>query len=104
MSTPQPTTIIDFSTITTNDDFYVQLRQNWSDLPSYFGDNLDALFDVLTDVAPAKPLQLDLINVNSGHKATLVGLFGVLDDAMADCTPNTFTYRILNSDVEANHD
>ena len=49
--------VIDFKNINSRKDFYLQLRKK-CELPSYFGDNLDALWDVLTSGELGFPLTI----------------------------------------------
>ncbi|GHT18724.1 hypothetical protein FACS189429_5630 [Bacteroidia bacterium] len=80
---------IDFAHIETNDDFYQQLKSK-IDLPEYFGNNLDALYDVLTGYIEL-PTRLHCINFNYRQIETLLNLFTVFDDA-ENATNGDFRY------------
>ena len=69
----------DFRQIRTNDDFYNQLKLK-IELPDYFGDNLDALYDILTGYLKL-PLKFIFINLTINQLETLSDLFSTLDDA-----------------------
>ena len=53
---------IDFLEIGDYEDFYTQLKEKLT-LPEHFGDNLDALFDVITGELEM-PLHLEFVNQN----------------------------------------
>lgn len=80
---------IDFKKIQTNDDFYQQLKSK-IELPQYFGNNLDALYDVLTGYIKL-PLRLNIINIKISQLETLSDLFSTFDDA-ENATDYDFLY------------
>jgi ribonuclease inhibitor len=80
---------IDFKEIKNNADFYKQLKSK-IELPDYFGNNLDALYDVLTGYIKL-PLRLNLVNLNFNQVETLYDLFSTLDDA-ENATDYDFSY------------
>ena len=53
---------IDFLEIGDYEDFYAQLKEKLT-LPEHFGDNLDALFDVITGELEM-PLHLEFVNLS----------------------------------------
>ena len=53
---------IDFLEIGDYEDFYAQLKEKLT-LPEHFGDNLDALFDVITGELEM-PLHLEFVNMS----------------------------------------
>lgn len=55
--------IIDFKKIKTDEDFYSALSRK-IELPDYFGNNLDALYDVISGDLKM-PLKIQLINLSS---------------------------------------
>jgi ribonuclease inhibitor len=71
---------IDFSQINSYEDFYGQLRQKVGLLPEYFGNNLDALFDVITGYLPL-PLYFELINIADQQIKQFDKLISTLEDA-----------------------
>ncbi|MCL2596586.1 MAG: barstar family protein [Paludibacter sp.] len=80
---------IDFKNIQTNDDFYRQLKLK-IELPDYFGNNLDALYDVLTGYIKL-PLKLNIINLKISQLKNLSDLFSTFDDA-ENATDYDFMY------------
>ena len=80
---------IDFKNVKTNADFYEQLKTQIN-LPEYFGDNLDALYDVLTGYIEL-PACFELENVDWEQTENLQELFATLDDAEID-TDSAFMY------------
>jgi len=81
---------IDFSNIGDLDDFYEQLKEKIN-LPDYFGNNLDALYDVLTgDVK--MPLHLEFRNLSVDQLDTFEDLLNTLEDAEDETEGFTFTY------------
>jgi ribonuclease inhibitor len=72
--------IIDFKNIRGKNDFYLQLR-NSCELPEYFGDNLDALWDVLTSGELGFPLFISFINFNKNKNEFFKNLYRMLRDA-----------------------
>lgn len=78
------TVLIDGNKIKTKEDFYKKIRQDLS-LPEYFGNNLDALFDVLTernDSIVFEFFSFDLLEENLG-RSFLSGLLRLLEDIEA---------------------
>lgn len=63
--------IIDGKFMQSKEAMYVHLTRVFS-LPSYFGNNLDALWDVLTE--NEEPTQIDFINVDSTRE--YLGTYG----------------------------
>jgi ribonuclease inhibitor len=81
--------IIDLSPITTAKDLHILLAQKLS-LPDWFGHNLDALYDCLTDL----PEPTHLILQNWKESASFAsGFAGVFDDAQADNPDFTVEYQ-----------
>lgn len=78
------TVLIDGNKIKTKEDFYKKIRQDLS-LPEYFGNNLDALFDVLTernDSIVFEFFSFNLLEDNLG-RSFLSGLLRLLEDIKA---------------------
>ena len=87
---------IDFSNIESNDDFYRQLGDKMS-LPAYFGNNLDALYDVLTGGVEL-PLTLNISGLDGAKKEKLATLMQTLDDAAENLHGDLIiNYMNLNS-------
>ncbi|MDR1652965.1 MAG: barstar family protein [Prevotellaceae bacterium] len=80
---------IDFKNITSCNDFYGQLKSKIK-LPDYFGNNLDALYDVLTGYIRL-PLILHFTNLNLNRIDDMFDLFNTFDDA-AEATDYDFSY------------
>lgn len=77
--------VIDFESITNMDDFYEQLKEIIA-LPEYFGDNLDALNDVITGDLPL-PLSIKFVNMNPFQLMSfseLIEMMKVLDEEMEE--------------------
>ncbi len=76
------TTTINFERIGTIDDFYKLLKQELP-LPEYFGDNLDALWDVLTGDIDL-PAQIQFTNMTLNQLEQFDKLIMVFEDAAAE--------------------
>lgn len=81
---------IDFSTIDNYEDFYQQLKEKLP-LPDYFGDNLDALYDVLSGDVEL-PLHIEFVNMNLMQLDTFEDLLEALEDAGEEVDDFSFTY------------
>lgn len=88
------TIIFDFNTIRDMDDFYARLQQALP-LPSYFGNNLDALFDVITGDW-AMPLEIRLIHLSQVQKKQFSGLIATFEDAAAQI--KGFFFSLINKE------
>ncbi|HUH35921.1 MAG TPA: barstar family protein [Moheibacter sp.] len=84
------TVFIDFSVIDNYDDFYAQLKEKMT-LPSYFGDNLDALNDSLSG-AVALPLQLEFVNMRLMQLDYFEDLLALLEELSEDLDGFEFSY------------
>lgn len=84
------TITLDFSNITSMDEVYKVLKSNLC-LPDYFGYNLDALYDVLTDIS--KETQID-ISLSSAPEiyGYMRRLYTVFSDAQED-NPNLYVNK-----------
>ncbi len=72
--------VLDGRALTTRAEAYAYLREKLA-LPAFFGDNLDALYDALTDWPDAQDVALAYYDEkNALHRA----LYGVLRDAAAE--------------------
>lgn len=67
---------IDFKRIKSYTDFYRQLK-NQLNLPHYFGNNLDALYDSLSGYTDL-PLEIRFVNFNGFHQNAFVKLIEIM--------------------------
>ena len=84
------TIYIDFTDIGDYEDFYAQLKEKLP-LPEYFGDNLDALSDVITG-GLEMPLHLEFVNMTVDQLEIFEDLLTTLEDAEDEMEDFTFTY------------
>jgi ribonuclease inhibitor len=83
---------IDFLEIGDYEDFYAQLKEKLT-LPEYFGDNLDALFDVITGELEM-PLHLEFVNMSVEQLEIFEDLLTTLEDAEDEVEDFTFAYYL----------
>ena len=83
---------IDFSDIGDYEDFYTQLKSK-IELPDYFGDNLDALYDVLTGELEM-PLHIEFVNMSVDQLETFEDLLATMEDAEDNLEDFTFSYYL----------
>ncbi len=83
---------IDFLEIGDYEDFYVQLKEKLT-LPEHFGDNLDALFDVITGELEM-PLHLEFVNMSVEQLEIFEDLLTTLEDAEDEVEGFTFSYYL----------
>ena len=94
---------IDFKTLQTKKDFHEALK-GIMELPDYYGNNLDALYDVLTEVS--KPLELSFLiekdeSVYSEEIQKLIsGLRRMSEDIMSENENVTITWLDAANEVE----
>lgn len=86
------TVYIDFTDIGDYEDFYTQLKEKVQ-LPEYFGDNLDALFDVITGELEM-PLHLEFVNMTVDQLEIFEDLLTTLEDAEEEVEDFTFSYYL----------
>lgn len=87
------TIYIDFTEIGDYEDFYTQLKEKLP-LPEYFGDNLDALFDVITGELEM-PLHIEFVNMGVDQLEIFEDLLTTLEDAEEEMDEKlTFTYYL----------
>lgn len=84
------TVYIDFTDIGDYEDFYVQLKEKLT-LPEHFGDNLDALSDVISG-ALEMPLHIEFVNMTVDQLETFEDLLLTLEDAEEETEDFTFAY------------
>jgi ribonuclease inhibitor len=86
------TIYIDFTDIGDYEDFYSQLKEKIK-LPEHFGDNLDALSDVITGDLEM-PLHLEFVNMTVDQLEMFEDLLTTLEDAEDETEEFTFTYYL----------
>ncbi|KQT21534.1 barnase inhibitor [Chryseobacterium sp. Leaf405] len=84
------TIYIDFTDIGDFEDFYAQLREKLT-LPDHFGDNLDALSDVITGELEM-PLHIEFVNMTVDQLEIFEDLLLTLEDIEEEKEDFTFTY------------
>jgi len=84
------TTYIDFADLGDYEDFYTQLKEKIK-LPSHFGDNLDALSDVISGELEM-PLHIEFVNMSVDQLETFEDLLTTLEAAEDEVEDFTFTY------------
>lgn len=83
---------IDFLEIGDYEDFYAQVKEKLT-LPEHFGDNLDALFDVITGELEM-PLHLEFVNMSVEQLEIFEDLLTTLEDAEDEVQDFTFAYYL----------
>ena len=83
---------IDFLEIGDYEDFYTQLKEKLT-LPEHFGDNLDALFDIITGELEM-PLHLEFVNLSVEQLEIFEDLLTTLEDAEEEVEGFTFSYYL----------
>lgn len=83
---------IDFLEIGDYEDFYAQLKEKLT-LLEHFGDNLDALFDVITGELEM-PLHLEFVNMSVEQLEIFEDLLTTLEDAEEEVEGFTFSYYL----------
>ncbi|WP_223606009.1 barstar family protein [Chryseobacterium sp. OSA05B] len=94
------TIYIDFTDIGDYEDFYAQLKEKLT-LPEYFGDNLDALSDVITGELEM-PLDLEFVNMTVDQLEIFEDLLTTLEDAEDDMEDFSFTYYLEQYEDDEN--
>lgn len=84
------TIYIDFVELGDYEDFYKELKSKLT-LPEYFGDNLDALSDMITGELEM-PLHLEFVNLSVDQLEIFEDLLTTLEDAEEEVEGFTFTY------------
>jgi len=96
------TIYIDFTDIGDDEDFYAQLKEKLP-LPEYFGDNLDALSDVIKG-GLEMPLHLEFVNMTVDQLEIFEDLLTTLEDAEDEMEDFTFTYFLEQYEDEDDED
>ena len=86
------TIYIDFTDLGDYEDFYAQLKEKLT-LPDHFGDNLDALYDVISGEIEM-PLQIEFVNMTVDQLEIFEDLLTTLEDAEDNVEDFTFTYYL----------
>jgi len=92
------TTYIDFADLGDYEDFYTQLKEKIK-LPAHFGDNLDALSDVISGELQM-PLHLEFVNMSVDQLEIFEDLLTTLEDAEDDVEDFSFAYYLEQYDDE----
>ena len=94
---------IDFVNIGDYEDFYTELKSKL-ELPEYFGDNLDALSDVISGELEM-PLHIEFVNMSVDQLETFEDLLTTLEDAEDEVEGFTFSYYLEQyEDEDGNSD
>ena len=89
---------IDFTDLGDYEDFYVQLKEKL-ELPETFGDNLDALNDVITGFV-ALPLHIEFVNMSVEQLEIFEDLLLTLEDIEEELDDFTFAYYLVQYEDE----
>ena len=84
--------LIDFLNIGDYEDFYEQLKSK-VELPEHFGDNLDALSDVISGSLEL-PLHIEFVNMSVDQLETFEDLLATLEDVEEEVEDFTFSYYL----------
>ncbi|MPS65523.1 MAG: barnase inhibitor [Chryseobacterium sp.] len=95
------TIYIDFTDIGDYEDFYAQLKEKLP-LPEYFGENLDALADVITGELEM-PLHLEFVNMSIDQLEIFEDLLATLEDIEDEMEDFTFTYYLEQYEDDDEH-
>jgi len=83
---------IDFVDIGDYEDFYEQLKSKL-ELPEYFGDNLDALSDMISGELEM-PLHLEFVNMSVDQLELFEDLLTTLEDLEDEVEDFSFSYYL----------
>ncbi|MCE3076489.1 barstar family protein [Chryseobacterium gwangjuense] len=86
------TIYIDFTDIGDYEDFYAQLKEKIT-LPEHFGENLDALADVISGELEM-PLHLEFVNMSIDQLELFEDMLTTLEDAEDETEGFSFTYYL----------
>lgn len=81
---------LDFSSIENYNDFYIQIAQKLN-LPDFFGNNLDALYDTLT-ANVEMPLEIEFVNMNLNQLEEFEDLLQTMEDAENEMDDFEFSF------------
>ncbi|MGL6037894.1 MAG: barstar family protein [Soonwooa sp.] len=88
----EKTIYIDFVDLGDYEDFYAQLKTKLA-LPDYFGDNLDALYDIISGDLEM-PLHIEFVNMTVDQLETFEDLLTTLENAEEEVEGFTFSYYL----------
>ncbi|MBD8080862.1 barstar family protein [Chryseobacterium caseinilyticum] len=94
------TIYIDFADLGDYEDFYAQLKEKL-ELPAHFGDNLDALSDVISGELKL-PLHLEFVNMSVDQLEIFEDLLTTLEDAEDEVEDFSFAYYLEQYDDDEN--
>ncbi|ANF51645.1 barnase inhibitor [Chryseobacterium glaciei] len=86
------TIYIDFTDIGDDEDFYAQLKEKIT-LPDHFGDNLDALSDVITGELEM-PLHIEFVNMTVDQLESFEDMLTTLEEIEEELEGFTFSYYL----------
>ena len=92
------TVYIDFTELGDYEDFYAQLKEKIT-LPAHFGENLDALYDVISGELEL-PLQLEFVNMSVDQLEIFEDLLTTLEDADDELDGFSFSYFLEQYEEE----
>lgn len=92
------TVYIDFADLGDYEDFYAQLKDKVQ-LPAHFGDNLDALSDVISGEIKL-PLHLEFVNMSVDQLEIFEDLLTTLEDIEDEVEDFSFAYYLEQYDDE----
>lgn len=92
------TIYIDFTDLGDYEDFYAQLKEKLP-LPDFFGENLDALYDVITGFVEL-PLHIEFVNMSVEQLEDFEDLLNTLEDADEEVDDFTFSYYLIQYEDE----
>ncbi|WP_262152263.1 barstar family protein [Chryseobacterium foetidum] len=96
------TIYIDFADLGDYEDFYAQLKEKVK-LPEHFGDNLDALSDVISGELEM-PLHLEFVNMSVDQLEIFEDLLTTLEDAEEEVEDFSFAYYLEQYEDEEETD
>ena len=83
---------IDFTNIGDYEEFYAELKSK-IELPVYFGDNLDALADIISGELEM-PLEIEFVNMSVDQLETFEELLETLEDVEYEVDEFSFSYYL----------
>ena len=83
---------IDFTNIGDYEEFYEVLKSK-IELPDYFGDNLDALADIISGELEM-PLEIEFVNMSVDQLETFEELLETLEDVEYEVDEFSFSYYL----------
>lgn len=83
---------IDFTDIGDAEEFYAELKTK-IELPEFFGDNLDALSDVISGHLEM-PMELEFVNMSVDQLETFEDLLETLEDLEDEVEGFSFSYYL----------